>query len=255
MNLTADGELVVLHDDTLVRTTNVEALYPERSPWLISDFTLAEIKQLDTGGPFVTKDPFEQIGAGVVSKAEAESLRGESIPTLREALLFTRNHDWRVNVEVKPLLPPRHTYPIAEHVVRLIIDMAMLEQVLVSSFIPLYLQQVRELSAAIETAVLSEGPMPLGERLKYEQMGIELNPLLYFDGTDPVSYLAALKSRVYHPYYTMLADNEISALQQAGFTINLWTVNDQAHMTRLINAGVNGIITDFPQVLSRIKGV
>lgn len=252
VSLTADGELVVFHDDTLVRTTNAELVFPERSPWLVSDFTLAEIKQLDAGGPFVTKDPFEQVGAGVLSKAEAESLRGEPIPTLREALLFTRDHGWRVNVEIKPLLPPRHTFPLAEQVAALISELAMAEQVLVSSFVPLYLKQVKERSPAIETAVLTEGPMPLSERQKYEQLGIALDPLLYFDGTDPGSFLAALGSSTYHPYYAMLADNDISELQQAGFTVNVWTVNDRAHMARLVNAGINGIITDFPQVLSQI---
>ena len=254
VSLTADGELVVLHDDTLVRTTNVEQLFPERSPWLISDFTLTEIKRLDTGGPFVAKDPFEQIGAGKLAKADVESLDGEPIPTLREALLFTRNHNWRVNVEIKPLLPPRHTFPLAEQVAALISELAMDEQVLVSSFVPLYLKQVQERSPAIETAVLTEGPMPLGEQQKYEQLGIELSPLLYFDGTDPVSFLAGLGSKIYHPYYAMLTDTDIKELRQAGLAINLWTVNDRTHMARLVKAGVSGIITDFPQVLSQVLG-
>ena len=255
VSLTADAELVVLHDDTLVRTTNVEQLFPERNPWLISEFTLTEIKRLDTGGPFVAKDPFEQLGAGQLSKADIESLSGEPIPTLREALLFTRNHNWRVNVEIKPLLPPRHTFPLADRVAALISELAMDEQVLVSSFVPMYLKQIKERSPAIETAVLTEGPMPLGEQQKYEQLGIELSPLLYFDGTEPVSFLAALGSKTYHPYYAMLADTDIKGLRQAGLEVNLWTVNDRTHMARLVNSGVSGIITDFPQVLSQVRGV
>ena len=94
--------------------------------------------------------------------------------------------------------------------------------------------------------------MPPGERLKYEQLGIELSPLLYYDGTDPVSFLAGLGSRIYHPYYTMLADHEVRDLQRAGLALNIWTVNDRAHMARPVNAGVDGIITDFPQVLSQV---
>jgi glycerophosphoryl diester phosphodiesterase len=255
VSVTADGELVVLHDDTLVRTTNVEQLFPERCPWLISDFTLAEIKQLDTGGPFVAKDPFEQIGAGQLSSADIESLHGEPIPALREALLFTRNHNWRVNVEIKPLLPPRHTFPVAERVAGLISELAMDEQVLVSSFVPLYLKQIKEQSPVIETAVLTEGPMPLGEQQKYEQLGIELSPMLYFDGTDPVSFLAMVGSRAYHPYHAMLADIDIQELRQAGLAVNVWTVNDRTHLARLVNAGVTGIITDFPQILSQLLAV
>ena len=37
---TKDGELVVLHDTTLDRTTNVRRRYPDRAPWLLSDFTV-----------------------------------------------------------------------------------------------------------------------------------------------------------------------------------------------------------------------
>lgn len=64
--ITKDGVLVVSHDPTLERTTDVEALFPERatkvtsggkasSHWFIEDFTLAEIKQLDHGAWFDAK--------------------------------------------------------------------------------------------------------------------------------------------------------------------------------------------------------
>ena len=46
LEFTGDGRLVVLHDATLARTTNVEELYPERAPWNVADFTAAEIRRL-----------------------------------------------------------------------------------------------------------------------------------------------------------------------------------------------------------------
>jgi glycerophosphoryl diester phosphodiesterase len=46
---TRDGVLVVLHDPTLNRTTDVRALFPRRSPWVVSDFSLAELRRLDAG--------------------------------------------------------------------------------------------------------------------------------------------------------------------------------------------------------------
>lgn len=47
VQLTSDRQIVLLHDDTLARTTNVEEVYPEREPWRVGQFTLAEIKSLD----------------------------------------------------------------------------------------------------------------------------------------------------------------------------------------------------------------
>ena len=46
---TADHALVVHHDATLVRTTNVREVYPDRAPWRVGDFTLAELARLDAG--------------------------------------------------------------------------------------------------------------------------------------------------------------------------------------------------------------
>lgn len=63
---TRDGELVIMHDTTLARTTDVEQVFPARAPWNVADFTLAEIKQLDAGSWF------------------APEFAGERVPTLAE---------------------------------------------------------------------------------------------------------------------------------------------------------------------------
>ncbi|GGJ65943.1 glycerophosphodiester phosphodiesterase [Streptomyces brasiliensis] len=49
---TKDGQLIIMHDDQLGRTTNVEDVFPDRAPYWVHDFTLAEIKQLDAGSWF-----------------------------------------------------------------------------------------------------------------------------------------------------------------------------------------------------------
>lgn len=46
---TRDGALVVLHDTTLTRTTNVRRVFPRRAPWRVADFTHAELMRLDVG--------------------------------------------------------------------------------------------------------------------------------------------------------------------------------------------------------------
>ena len=79
LQLTRDGELVCLHDATLERTTNVETVFPERaqmvrgkSVWPVSQFTLAEIRQLDAGS---WKGP---------------EFAGERVPTLQEMMDVVR---------------------------------------------------------------------------------------------------------------------------------------------------------------------
>src|SRR5512146_2902913 len=99
--VTSDEELVILHDDTLERTSNVQQVFPERAPWAVHTFSLAELRQLDFGSWFNQKDPFGQVAAGKVTPAMQASYAGLPIPTLRDALVFTRDADWRVNVEIK----------------------------------------------------------------------------------------------------------------------------------------------------------
>lgn len=69
LGVTKDHVLVCLHDDSLERTTNVEEVFPGRfvesaagvRRWMVADFTLAEIKQLDAGSWFDPKFAGERI--------------------------------------------------------------------------------------------------------------------------------------------------------------------------------------------------
>jgi glycerophosphoryl diester phosphodiesterase len=58
---TSDGELVLMHDATLNRTTNVEELFPDRAPWRVQDFTAAEVATLDAGSHFALQFAGEQV--------------------------------------------------------------------------------------------------------------------------------------------------------------------------------------------------
>lgn len=227
VSVTADGELVVLHDDSLARTTNVWAIFPDRAPWLISTFTLAEVKQLDAGSWFVESDPFGTVAAGAVTLAEQTAMRGEPIPTLRDALLLTREHNWRVNVEIKESIPPLTHFPIVEAVVHLIKSLSMTDQVLLSSFVHSYIQQAKALHPAIAAAALLDE----GE-----------------------AWPTGLNVEAFHPHYTSVEPARVQALRQAGIGVNPWTVNDTAEMKRLIQAGVTGMFSDFPQVLRQVIG-
>ena len=73
--LTADGEIVLMHDQTLDRTTS--------GTGLVSAKNLAEIRELDAGGWF------------------GPSFAGERVPTLAEAIDFAKAHDFGLVVEVK----------------------------------------------------------------------------------------------------------------------------------------------------------
>lgn len=227
--VTADGHLFLFHDDSLARTTNARQVYPDRAPWIFTTFTRAELEALDFGSWFVEADPFGQIAAGALTPQELDGYRGEPLPALCRALEFTRDNNWRVNVEIKALPAPMADFPVVEAVVSLINKLEMASQVLVSSFVPDYLWQVRRLNPSIATSAV---------------VGWTETEALHMPLDLPVDG--------YNPRHTLLSDGQIQSLRQAGFDVYPWTVNDEAEMRRLMRAGVTGIITDFPQTLRRL---
>ena len=229
IRLTADGELIVLHDSTLERTSNVRDVFPDREPWLVHEFRLDEIRLLDFGSWFSKHDPFGQIAAGVVTESELADYAGEPVPTLREALAFTLEHDWQVNLEIKDLSEDPGRPHIVEKVVSLLQEWDMVDQVLISSFPQDYLAQVRKIHHKFATALLVSKSNP-----------------------HPGELLRELGARAYHPRKTAVRFKDIALLVCLGFGVHVWNVNDQKTMRRLVKAGVSGIFTDFPQELASV---
>ncbi len=229
VQLTADDELIIIHDSTLKRTSNVEDLFPHRRPWQVHEFTLDEIRKLDFGSWFMEQDPFGQIAAGVVTEKDVEGYVGEPAPTLEQALSFTRKHNWLVNLEIKDLGMRPGNNLIVDRVIAQVEELNMADTVLVSSFNHNYLAQIAASYPHVVTGVLDTKP-----HLR------------------PASLLRRLGARTYHPRRTFIRLADIAELKRQGFGVNVRTINDRKTMERLVRAGVSGIFTDFPQVLASV---
>lgn len=227
--VTQDGELVVLHDDTPARTSNVAEVFPERRMAPAYQFTLAELRKLDFGSWFIQQDPFKQIAAGAVSQAELATFKGEPIPTLREALTFTRDNHWKVNVEIKDASGTPFDGSVVQKTVALIDELGMAGQVIISSFNHVYIQQVKALNPAIVTAALVEKADP-----------------------DPAALLRQTGAQAYNPDVRVISPAAIRPLREQGFDVYIYTVNDPTAMKTLIEAGASGLFTDFPQLLKSV---
>ena len=229
VGLTADGEMILIHDDTLERTSNVAEIFPDRAPWALHTFTLAEIRQLDFGTWFKQTDPFEQIAAGQVSTAALVSYTGVQAPTLAEALTFTHEQKWRANVEIKDMTNTPNDAHGVEKIVALVESMMTTEQVIISSFNHDYLKRVK----------IANSIMPIGA-------------LIYQPIDNPLALVQTLGASAYHPRKNLIDAETITDLHQHGVAVNVWTVNDEALLRHFIGAKVDGIMTDFPQRLDEL---
>jgi glycerophosphoryl diester phosphodiesterase len=258
VHLSQDGELIVVHDDTLLRCSDVKMKFPSRPSYFVSDFTAAEIRRLDAGRWYVEelerpprkRQPFLQ----TLSNAEVKqfvSVRDRAhyasgkvvLPTLAETLQLAQRLEILVNVEIKTL--PRMYPGIAEKVVRLVESMKMERRVILSSFDHVQLIEVRRLSRVIATGALTSD--------RIARPGDYVRKLLDADAYNPGAY-GDYDSLGFNSVTGRLDPVSIRDARDAGLGVNAWTVNEPAHMRALIDAGVTGIISDYANRVRDVLG-
>ena len=219
----SDGVLFVMHDDNLVRTTNAKKAFPDRSPWVIYDFSSGELMSLDAGSWYEKADPFKQISGGRVGKAETAAFRDLRIPSLAEALEMTKKNGWSVNIEIKDATGRACDPWIVEKTAEMVRSMGMSGSVIVSSFNHNYLLRMKKAAPEIRTAALIDRPQ-----------------------SDPVALLKRLGAMALNPNFKYLDEETVKNVRAAGYDVFVWTPNEKADMERLLQWGVSGLITDFP---------
>ncbi|MHA1532418.1 MAG: glycerophosphodiester phosphodiesterase family protein, partial [Candidatus Heimdallarchaeota archaeon] len=101
ITISNDGVIFMIHDSTLERTTNIAEVFPGRISDRADSFNMADLLLLDAGSWFVNQDPFDTIKDGYVTQTESDLYIGEKIPTLAEAINFTRDNNLILDVDSK----------------------------------------------------------------------------------------------------------------------------------------------------------
>ncbi|WP_327427891.1 glycerophosphodiester phosphodiesterase [Streptomyces sp. NBC_01236] len=214
---TKDGELVVLHDATLARTTDVERVYPHRSPWKVKDFTAAEIARLDAGSWFSPR------------------YAGVRVPTLKQYMNRVSHNHQKLVLEVKnPELYPgieRQTLKLLSNEGWL--DPAHLKSsLIVQSFSADSVRTVHDLRPGIKTAFL--GRPSIAQLPDYAQFADQIN-------SD----------------HTALSSGYVSAVHGfdgphgSPMKVFAWTINNADTARHVAGFGVDGVITNVPDVIQK----
>ncbi|MDT0306706.1 glycerophosphodiester phosphodiesterase family protein [Streptomyces sp. DSM 44917] len=213
---TADGELVLVHDTTLDRTTDVEELFPDRAPWDVADFAAAEIARLDAGSWF------------------GEEFAGEGVPTLAEFAGRLAANGQRLLLEIKsPELYPG----IEEDILEVLGEEGWLaerhpgERLVVQSFDADSVRTVHELAPRVETGFI--GTPAVADVPAYAAFADQINPRHRDLTADYVEALQAVDGPHGDPV-----------------EVHAWTINDEATAQRVAGLGVDGIITNVPDVVA-----
>lgn len=203
VQMTKDGELVVIHDETIDRVSNGKG-------W-VKDYTYEELKKFN------------------FNKTHLEYTK-EEIPTLEQVYLLIKPTNLTINVEIKTGIV---FYPgIEERVLELTERLGMKERVIYSSFNHYTIRKIKELDPQAKTG------------------------MLYEDGIiDAVDYACdVVKADALHPAgYNVFYPGFLERCRERKRLLHVWTINEEKHMRMLCEAGVDAMITNYPDIAKKIR--
>jgi glycerophosphoryl diester phosphodiesterase len=232
VHATSDRELVVCHDATVDRTT-------DSSGW-IADKTLAELRELDNAYWFVP-------GADVTPGLEpgAYPFRGRApddhdfrIATLAEVISLLDEFPGVVaNLDIKRTAP--EVEPYEELLAKQLRELGRTSDVIVASFNDLATEAFRSFAPEIAT---SAGTIATADFWRAVHAGERPASPPYVALQVPTSHLGL----------EIVDEVLVKGAHDAGVAVHIWTINDQAETTRLLDLGVDGIISDLPTPLCEL---
>ncbi len=122
-----------------------------------------------------------------------------------------------------------------------------------SVFVDILLKEIEELGIEKRTCIQSFDPATL--RLVHAQKPEMTTALLVYNQDGVVKNVDSLGyvPTIYSPYYMLLIDDEIEQAHDMGMQVIPWTVNDLPTMLDLMHKGVDGIITDYPNLIEEAE--
>lgn len=231
VHATADRQLVVCHDPTLERTTNATGE--------ICSKTLAELKELDNAYFFVEGEDVQQ-----GRPEESYSLRGRApsdprlgIASLQEVLGAFPGVV--LNLDIKRTAPEVEAYE--ELLASLLLQYDRRDDVIVASFNDNATAAFAAIAPEIAT---SAGTAATAEFYFSVQAGEE--------APESVRRHVALQVPAVHGEITVVDEPFVEAAHRAGLAVHVWTIDARPEMERLLDLGVDGIISDCPSLLVEV---
>lgn len=220
VRLSADGEVVLYHDRSLNRLTG--------DPRDISELTFEELRTFDMGSWF------------------GDAFIGEPIATLAEALATTRGHAGLM-IDMKPTLGKEAE--LVEAVLSALNNEATQRSECRAAFTVPYSAAHCGIPDIFETIRLAVGQQWLAEAVKQREPRLRITLLaeLIVPGTLERHGFDALGLR-----HNRIDEDEIRLANHYDYELHAWTVNAPQEMSRMMDLGVDAIITDHPTQLAAL---
>jgi len=232
-------------DPSLTKDINGEWLADENIK--IFDLTYEELSKYDIGA----LNKLSKYGRRFINQ---KSLPNQKIPKLTELLSLSKKSqidNLVINLEIKSTPAQENLTPSPEKMVGLILDVVnnfeLNEKIIYSSFDWRVLREIKEQSPETPRAYLTY-QQQTGTKISgtiYDQSPwMDFMPLK--NAIELPRLIASLGGQAWHPYYRDISKKIVEISHEANLPINVWTVNDEDDMLKMIEYGVDGIMTDYP---------
>lgn len=256
LGATRDGVIVVMHNPEMAPETTRDG----DGNWLDADgpalrsLSLAELKAYDIG----RLKPGTRYRQRFSTQA---SVDGTRVPTLAEVFELVEragNATVRFNIETKirPADPDLYLDPrtFIEGLLSVARDAGVMDRITIQSFDWRTLRVAQEIAPNVPTSYLTAQQGWLNNIRAGEPGaspwtgGFDIDD---YNGSLP-DMIKAAGGRIWSSYHREVTSENIARAHELGLLIKVWTVNDATRMNELIDLGVDGIITDYPDRLRTV---
>ena len=219
----------------------------------IFDLTYNEISKFDVG----SLNKLTRYGRRFLNQ---RSLENQKIPKLDELLeLSSKNlsRDTIINLEIKSTPDEKNLTPNPKEMVQIVLNdikkSNLQDKIIISSFDWRILREVKNQSPEISRAYLTfqqEKGLKIKKTIYSKSPWIDHIPLTIV--YDLPKIIKELGGSAWHPYYKDINKKAVKDAHDYNLPVNVWTVNDEYNMLKMIEYEVDGIMTDYPLKLKEL---
>ena len=246
--ISKDSIPVITHDFRLSPslTKDSEGNWLEDEDIKIIDLTYDQISKYEVG----SLNKLTKYGRRFLNQ---KKLPNQKIPKLNQLLdLTTQNNTSNliINLEIKSTPVQENLTPSPEMLAKIVLDevnkSSLIDKIIYSSFDWRVLTEIKNYNSEIPRAYLTQD-----QRNIYDQSPwMDFTPL--HNNVDLPKLIKAHGGKAWHPYHKNINEKNIKIAQSENLPVNVWTVNKEKDMLRMIDYGVDGIMTDYPVQLKEL---
>ena len=245
---------VIAHDFRLdpSRTKDNEGNWIENENIKIFDLTYEELLKFDVG----SVNKLSRYGRRFINQ---KNLENQKIPKLSELLEMSKKNkseNLLINLEIKSTPDEENLTPEPEDTVKLVMKdingLHLKDKIIISSFDWRTLTVIKNNYPEIPRAYLTQHLTGININQTIYNRSPWLSFLPYYEDHELPGIIKSQGGKAWHPYRKDITKKLVDISHQEDLPVNVWTVNKEYEMLKMIEYGVDGIMTDYPLRLKEL---